>query len=114
MKIKDVITSLETIAPPSLQEGYDNAGLITGEENAECTGILISLDATTAVVDEASKKGCNLIISHHTIVFSGLKKIKKKLAREIVLELTISLYETRLSMEAASRASLTRAIRNTE
>ena len=53
MKIKDVILSLEAIAPPSLQEGYDNAGLITGDENTECTGILISLDATSAVVDEA-------------------------------------------------------------
>ena len=75
MKIKDVITSLEALAPLSLQEGYDNAGLITGDENAECTGMLISLDATTVVVDEARKKGCNLIVSHHPIVFSGLKKI---------------------------------------
>ncbi|HEV8271283.1 MAG TPA: Nif3-like dinuclear metal center hexameric protein, partial [Chitinophagaceae bacterium] len=75
MKIKDVTTSLEVLAPPSLQEGYDNAGLITGDENAECTGMLISLDATSAVVDEARKKGCNLIVSHHPIVFSGLKKI---------------------------------------
>src|SRR5215204_6108021 len=78
MKIKDVITSLESIAPSSLQEGYDNAGLITGDDNAECTGILISLDATTAVVDEAKKKSCNLIVSHHPIVFSGLKKITGK------------------------------------
>jgi dinuclear metal center YbgI/SA1388 family protein len=78
MKIKDVITSLEAIAPLSLQEGYDNAGLITGDENTECTGILISLDATTAVVDEAKKKGCNLIVSHHPIVFLGLKKITGK------------------------------------
>lgn len=78
MKIKDVITSLEALAPLSLQEGYDNAGLITGDENAECTGMLISLDATTAVVDEARKKGCNLIVSHHPIVFSGLKKMTGK------------------------------------
>ena len=78
MKIRDVLTSLEAMAPPSLQEGYDNAGLITGDDNAECTGILISLDATTAVVDEAREKGCNLIVSHHPIVFSGLKKITGK------------------------------------
>src|SRR6187455_3173549 len=75
MKIKEVITSLEGIAPPSLQGGYDNAGLITGDQNTKCTGILISLDATSSVVDEAKKKGCNLIVSHHPIVFSGLKKI---------------------------------------
>ena len=78
MKIKDVIVSLEKIAPLSLQEGYDNAGLITGDENDDCTGILISLDATMAVVDEAKEKGCNLIVSHHPIVFSGLKKITGK------------------------------------
>ena len=78
MKIKDVIACLETIAPLSLQEGYDNAGLITGDENAECTGILISLDATIPVVHEAKEKGCNLIVSHHPIVFAGLKKITGK------------------------------------
>src|SRR5688572_6927743 len=78
MKIKDVVTSLEAMAPLSLQENYDNAGLITGDENADCTGILVSLDTTSAVVDEAVKKGCNLIVSHHPIVFSGLKKITGK------------------------------------
>jgi dinuclear metal center YbgI/SA1388 family protein len=78
MKIKDVIAVLETLAPPFLQEGYDNAGLITGDENAACTGILVSLDATTAVVDEARGKGCNLIVSHHPIIFSGLKRITGK------------------------------------
>jgi len=78
MKIKEVITSLESLAPPALQEGYDNAGLITGDENIECNGILISLDATEAVVDEAIKKGCNMVVSHHPIVFSGLKRITGK------------------------------------
>ena len=78
MKIKDVIATLDAMAPPSLQEGYDNAGLITGDENAECKGILISLDATSAVVDEAIKKGCNVVVSHHPIIFSGLKKITGK------------------------------------
>src|SRR6188768_2494966 len=78
MKIKDVIASLEAMAPLSLQENYDNAGLITGDENAECTGILVSLDTPSAVVDDAIKKDCNLIVSHHPIVFSGLKKITGK------------------------------------
>jgi dinuclear metal center YbgI/SA1388 family protein len=78
MKIKEVVASLESLAPPALQEGYDNAGLITGDENIECKGILISLDATEAVIDEAIKKGCNMVVSHHPIVFSGLKKITGK------------------------------------
>ena len=78
MKIKDVIASLESLAPPPLQENYDNAGLITGDENTECNGILVSLDATEAVIDEAIKKNCNLLISHHPIIFSGLKRITGK------------------------------------
>lgn len=78
MKIKEVINALELLAPPSLQEGYDNAGFITGDENAECTGILISLDATENVIAEATRKKCNLVISHHPIIFSGLKKITGK------------------------------------
>jgi dinuclear metal center YbgI/SA1388 family protein len=78
MKIKDVIASLESLAPPSLQESYDNAGLITGDENTESKGILVSLDATEAVIDEAIKKNCNMVVSHHPIVFLGLKKITGK------------------------------------
>lgn len=78
MKIKDVVATLEALAPPSLQEGYDNAGLITGDENATCTGILVSLDATPAIVDEAIQKRCNLVVSHHPIIFTGLKKVTGK------------------------------------
>ena len=73
-----MVASLEAMAPLSLQENYDNAGFITGDENADCTGILVSLDAIPAIIDEAVKKGCNLIVSHHPIVFSGLKKITGK------------------------------------
>jgi dinuclear metal center YbgI/SA1388 family protein len=75
MKIADIITHLESVAPPSLQEPYDNAGLITGNAEMPCTGAIISLDATEAVVKEAVEKNCNLIISHHPIVFNGLKKL---------------------------------------
>lgn len=66
---------LGTLAPTALQESYDNAGLITGSESQLLTGILISLDATEAIVEEAINKKCNLIIAHHPIVFSGLKKL---------------------------------------
>src|SRR6185503_699828 len=78
MKIRDIIASLESLTPPLLQEGYDNTGLITGDEDTACTGILVSLDATEPVIDEAIKKNCNLIVSHHPIVFSGLKRITGK------------------------------------
>ena len=75
MKIADILHTLESIAPTVLQEGYDNAGLITGSREWECTGILCTLDATPQVVDEAVARNCNCIVAHHPIVFRGLKKI---------------------------------------
>lgn len=75
MIVKDLLQFLQTIAPLSLQEEYDNAGLLTGNEETICTGALISLDCTEQIVQEAIDKNCNLIIAHHPIVFKGLKKI---------------------------------------
>ncbi|MEN9570871.1 MAG: hypothetical protein RL172_2102 [Bacteroidota bacterium] len=75
MYIKEIIAPLEVLAPASLQEDYDNCGLLTGNTNWQCTGVLIALDATEAVVNEAKAKGCNLVIAHHPIIFGGLKKI---------------------------------------
>lgn len=74
-KISDIIRIIEAIAPPSFQESYDNAGLITGNADDGLTGALLCLDSTEAVIDEAIAKRCNLVIAHHPIVFSGLKKI---------------------------------------
>jgi dinuclear metal center YbgI/SA1388 family protein len=75
MRIADIMQELEKRAPLSLQEHYDNAGLLTGNPGWECTGILCTLDATEAVVMEAREKGCNLVVAHHPIIFGGLKKI---------------------------------------
>lgn len=75
MKLKEIIRALEQLAHPSLQESYDNAGLITGNEEMEISGALICLDSIESVIDEAMAKKCNLVIAHHPIVFSGLKKI---------------------------------------
>lgn len=74
MKLKELTDFLETVAPLSYQEDYDNSGLIVGDPGREITRALISLDCTEAVVDEAIEKGCDLVISHHPIVFRGLKK----------------------------------------
>jgi dinuclear metal center YbgI/SA1388 family protein len=73
--LKSITNFLESFAPLSLQESYDNAGLITGNINSEITGILITLDVTEEVVEEAIQKNAQLIIAHHPIIFSGLKKI---------------------------------------
>lgn len=75
MKIKDITQYLESLAPLALQESYDNCGLIVGNPAANCSKVLISLDCTEAVVDEAIANGCELIIAHHPIVFAGLKKL---------------------------------------
>jgi len=74
MKIKDILDVLEAVAPPHLQESYDNAGLIVGDPQAPVTGVLFCLDSTEAVVQEALDKGCNLVVAHHPIVFKGLKR----------------------------------------
>jgi dinuclear metal center YbgI/SA1388 family protein len=78
MQIAEIIRFLEQAAPLSLQESYDNAGLITGSPEWKCTGVLVSLDATEEVILEAKSKGCNLVVAHHPIVFGGLKKINGK------------------------------------
>jgi dinuclear metal center YbgI/SA1388 family protein len=78
MKIADIIALLEAVAPPSLQESYDNAGLLTGNPGWVCTGTLCTLDATEEVVNEAIQRGCNLVVAHHPIIFGGLKKITGK------------------------------------
>jgi len=75
MKLSSIINVLETIAPPVLQESYDNAGWITGDPSLPCTGAMISLDATEAVVMEAVRNRCNLLVVHHPVIFSGLKRI---------------------------------------
>ncbi len=73
MKIKQVLNALEHYAPLPLQEGYDNAGLQVGlTETVEVSGALLCLDVTEAVVDEAIAKGCNLIVSHHPLIFRKL------------------------------------------
>lgn len=74
MKLREITSFLESIAPPAFQEDYDNSGLIVGHPDMEITGALISLDCTESIVEEAIEHGCNLIISHHPIVFKGLKK----------------------------------------
>lgn len=75
MKIQEIILALEELAALAYQESYDNCGLLTGEKSWECTGIICTLDATEEVVKEAILKKCNLIVTHHPIIFSGLKKI---------------------------------------
>lgn len=76
MKLFEITDIIESFAPLSLQESYDNAGLIIGQpDNDDIIGALLCIDVTEEVIDEAISKKCNLIISHHPLIFNGLKKI---------------------------------------
>ncbi|MDX2189515.1 MAG: Nif3-like dinuclear metal center hexameric protein [Bacteroidota bacterium] len=75
MKISEITQALESFAPLAYQESYDNCGLLVGDTNAELSKVLVTLDVTEEVVEEALKLGCNLIVAHHPIIFKGLKKI---------------------------------------
>ena len=75
MKIEQVLSALEQFAPLPLQESWDNAGLQIGLTEAEVSGALLCLDVTEKIVDEAIAKGCNLVVSHHPLLFRGLKQV---------------------------------------
>ncbi|VAW12909.1 GTP cyclohydrolase 1 type 2 homolog YbgI [hydrothermal vent metagenome] len=75
LKVKDIADYLETIAPLEFQESYDNSGLLVGSPGQIVSSALATIDVTEEVVDEAISRGCNLIIAHHPIIFSGIKKL---------------------------------------
>ncbi|MGL5786576.1 MAG: Nif3-like dinuclear metal center hexameric protein [Bacteroidales bacterium] len=75
MQIRDIIACVEAFAPLALQESYDNSGVQVGDTAQEATGVLIAIDITEELIDEAIDKVCNLIVAHHPLIFKGLKKI---------------------------------------
>src|ERR1700761_301407 len=89
MKLSLLTNYLESLAPLAYQEDYDNSGLIVGNPEQEVNQALISLDCTEAIVDEAIAKNCQVIISHHPIVFRGLKKLNGRTYVERVVEKAI-------------------------
>jgi dinuclear metal center YbgI/SA1388 family protein len=89
MKLAQLTAYLESLAPLAYQEEYDNSGLIVGRPEQEVSQALISLDCTEAVVDEAIATGCQVIVSHHPIVFKGLKRFNGKTYVERVVEKAI-------------------------
>jgi len=89
MKISELLHHLESHAPIQLQEDYDNSGLITGDKDAELTKVLVSLDCTEEIIEEAINSGCNLVISHHPILFRGIKRLTGQNYVERVLLMAI-------------------------
>ncbi|CAM4193024.1 dinuclear metal center protein, YbgI/SA1388 family [Pedobacter westerhofensis] len=104
MRLALLIKHLEEYAPLNYQEDYDNSGLLTGDLNQEITGALVALDCVEEIVDEAIDKGCNLIITHHPIVFKGLKKLTgKNYVERVVLKAiknNIALYAIHTNLDS--------------
>jgi dinuclear metal center YbgI/SA1388 family protein len=102
MKLFDIISLLEDIAPLSLQESYDNSGLLIGSRDSEITQALLTLDVTSEVVDEAIEHQCNLIIAHHPLIFKGLKRltdsndVEKSIVKAIKADIAIYAIHTNL------------------
>lgn len=103
MTVHDITHYLDQWAPPSLQESYDNAGLLVGEPDTDCTGVVVTLDITEAVVQEAIDNDCNLIVAHHPIIFGGLKRLtgRNYVERTVMLALrnNIALYATHTNLD---------------
>lgn len=70
-----IIAAIEEAAPRSLQEQWDNSGLLVGSPSRECTGVMLCLDVTPAVIAQAREKGCNLVVAHHPLIFKGIKVV---------------------------------------
>lgn len=103
MQIKDIVQAIETFAPPCYQESYDNSGVQVGPTDITCTGALLTLDITEAVIQEAIDKGCNLVIAHHPLIFSGVKRIagNNAIERCIILAIrhNITLYAAHTNLD---------------
>lgn len=104
MILQDIINIIESVAPLSYQESWDNSGLQVGNRNAEIHAALLAVDITESVVDEAIEKHCDLIISHHPLLFHGLKHITGSTPQERCVEKAIrhniAIYSSHTSMDA--------------
>ena len=103
MILQDIINIIESVAPLSYQESWDNSGLQVGDRNAEVHAALLTVDVTESVVNEAIEKHCDLIISHHPLIFRGLKQITGSTTQERCIEKAIrhniAIYSSHTSMD---------------
>ncbi len=105
MRLSELCKYLDTVIPLSFQEGYDNSGLQVGLPETEISSALLTIDVTEEVIREAAAKGCNLVISHHPLIFGGIKKItggtytERILARSIKED--IAIYSAHTNLDTA-------------
>ena len=104
MILQDIINIIESVAPLSYQEAWDNSGLQVGDRNAEVHAALLTVDVTESVVNEAIEKHCDLIISHHPLIFLGLKHLTGSTPQERCVEKAIrhniAIYSSHTSMDS--------------
>jgi dinuclear metal center YbgI/SA1388 family protein len=107
MKIRDVVAAIEEFAPLSLQASYDNSGLIVGRLDEEVHKALLAVDVTEEVMDEAEREGCDIIITHHPIIFSPLKRLNSATYVERCVERAIrrgiALYASHTNLDSAQQ-----------
>jgi len=103
MQVKDIAQVLEAFAPLRYQESYDNCGLQVGDPSQEITGVLLSLDVTETILEEAISRNCNMIVAHHPLIFSGLKSISGRTYIERIVHKAIkndiSIYAAHTNMD---------------
>lgn len=106
IKVRDIAGVIESYAPPALQESYDNSGLQVGDPEMDVTAVLLCLDVTEDVVEEAVKRRCNMIVSHHPLIFGGLKQLVGRTATQRIvasaLRLNIAVYSAHTNLDAAA------------
>jgi dinuclear metal center YbgI/SA1388 family protein len=102
MKIKDIVTVIEKIAPPNLAQSWDNTGLLIGDSNSTAKKILLTIDITKEVVKEAKQAGCNFIISYHPVIWDGLKSVTKDSVVYELVRKEISVYSIHTALDAVS------------
>ena len=104
MILQDIINIIESVAPLSYQEAWDNSGLQVGDRNAEIKSALLTVDVTESVVGEAISLGCDLIVSHHPLLFRGLKQLTGSTPQERCVEKAIrhgiAIYSAHTSMDS--------------
>lgn len=114
MKVGDIVDAIEAVAPPSLQEGWDNTGLLVGTRDAECRGVMVCVDVTPAIIDEALAAGCNMVVSHHPLIFKGLKRLNgaNRVERSVIkaIENGVAVYCCHTSIDNASVDGVSRVM----
>ncbi|PVX50951.1 dinuclear metal center YbgI/SA1388 family protein [Balneicella halophila] len=102
--VKDICKIIEKLAPTSYQESYDNAGLLVGDADMELTGVLLSVDITEEVVEEAIANNANMVVAHHPIIFKGLKRLtgRNYVERTVIkaIQNNIALYASHTNLDS--------------